>query len=529
MRMKKLVTKMKSSFKQKTEVKSLEDNLWETAEQLRGSVEASEYKHISLGLMFLKFISDSFEEIRKEIKKSYKSDKKREYFLEDKDEYHKRGGFYITKGSRWPDLMKATNEKNLGSKIDKMLVDVEQNNETLSGVLPRVYGTSTIAHENLAELINLFNDMELGTTDFIHRDTFGRAYEFFIKKFAMEEGRRGGEFYTPKSVVQLLVEILEPYNGYVYDPTCGSGGMFVQSLKFIKANQGSQENISIYGQESKDGIWRICKMNLALRRIDTSNIFLGDSLKNDKFPENKKANRILANPPFNLKEWGYQQLKDDKRWKYGIPSKNNANFAFMQHMLYHLDDKDGRMGLVLANGSMSVGGVEGEIRKKIIENDLIDCMIALPSNLFFTTTIPACLWFFTKNKKNGKTRRRLGKILFIDARNIFTPISRAQNELSNEQIEKISSTYRSYIGEKGYPKYKNISGYCRVVIKDEIAKNNYVLTPGRYIGTEEVKEDVEPFEEKMKRFTKEYTELTEKSKTLDKKIQQNLKDLGFEI
>jgi len=524
-----MATKSKTNQNDK-EPKSLETQLWETAEQLRGSVEASEYKYIGLGLMFLKFISDRFEERKQEISDSAKSEKQREFLVEDKDEYLKKGVFFLPKDCRWDKLQaSAASEKNLGLKIDKMLLDVEKENSVLSGVLPIVYGRTTLANENLAELVNLFSDQKFGTKDAIHHDTFGKAYEFFIKKFAKEEGRRGGEFYTPKSVVQLLVEILEPYEGRIYDPTCGSGGMFVQSLKFIESHQGKKEKTAIYGQEVKDGIWRICKMNLALRGIDTSNIYLGNSLKNDKFPENKKANRIIANPPFNMKEWGYSQLSEDKRWTFGTPAKNNANFAFMQHMLYHLDEKVGRMGLVLANGSMSAGGIEGEIRKRIIEADLVDCMIALPSNLFFTTTIPACLWFFTKNKDDKKTRKRKGETLFIDARKIFTPISRVQNALSDIQIQDIADTYSSYIGEKGKSKYKDVAGYCKISTIGEIAKNNFVLTPGRYVGAEEVEDDDEPFEDKMKGLLKEFGELSEQSKILDKEIRKNMKVLGFEI
>ena len=478
-----MATRLKSkpaSKKEKPQL-SLEESLWETAEQLRGTVEVSQYKYIALGLMFLKFISDRFEERRKEISDSCKNDKEREYLLEDKDEYLKKNVPFLEKGSRWSDLMKAATEKNLALKIDEMLRKIEQKNPVLTGVLPQVFADSNIANENLTELVNLFSKIGFGTKEAIDTDTFGRAYEFFIKKFAINEGRRGGQFYTPRSVVRLLVEILEPYKGIVYDPTCCSGGMFVQSHKFLEAHHGNKENLSVYGQEVIDGIWRICKMNLAMRGIDSTNIFLGDCLKNNKFPSNKKANFILANPPFNLKEWGYQQLQNDKRWKYGTPAKSNANYAFMQHMLYNLDENNGRMGLVLANGSMSVGGIEGEIRKKIIEDDKVDCMIALPSGLFFTTGIPACLWIFAKNKNNGKTRKRNNEILFIDARKIFTPIDRVQNELSPEQIERIAGTYRSYIGENGYPKYKDICGYCKVATKEEIAKFNYILTSGKYV------------------------------------------------
>jgi len=522
--------KIPKSKKEKPKL-TLEQSLWETAEQLRGTVEVSQYKYIALGLMFLKFISDRFEERRKEISDSCKSEKKREFLIEDDDSYTEKGVFYLKKGSRWSDLMKAATQKNLGIKIDQMFRDIEQTNTVLTGVFPQVFASSNIANENLTELVNMFSKIGFGTKEKLDLDSFGRAYEFFIKKFAMNEGRRGGQFYTPKSVVQLLVEILEPYQGIIFDPTCGSGGMFVQSHKFIEAHKGKKEDVSIYGQEVIDGIWRICKMNLALRGIDSSNTFLGDSLKNNKFPSNKKANFVMANPPFNYKEWGHNQLKTDKRWVYGTPSdsKPGGNYAFMQHMLYHLDEKNGRMGLVLANGSMSTGGVEGKIREKIVEADLVDCMIAMPTNLFFTVTISVCIWFFAKNKANRRFKARKCETLFIDARKIFTPISRVQNDLTDDQIEKIAGTYRSYVGEKGYPKYKDVPGFCKVATKEEIAKFGYVLTPGRYVGAEYVEEDDEPFEEKMKKLTKEYGRLVEKSKELDKQIRKNLKDLGFEI
>ncbi len=520
----------KKSKKEKPKL-TLEESLWETAEQLRGTVEVSQYKYIALGLMFLKFISDRFEERHKEISDSCKTNKDREFLTEDKDSYSAKGVFYLSKGTRWSDLMKAATQKNLGIKIDKMFREIEQTNPVLTGVFPQIFASSNIANENLTELVNMFSKIGFGTKEKLDVDSFGRAYEFFIKKFAMNEGRRGGQFYTPKSVVKLIVEILEPYKGIIFDPTCGSGGMFVQSHKFIKAHKGHKEDVSIYGQEVIDGIWRISKMNLALRGIDSSNIFLGDSLKNNKFPSNKKANFVMANPPFNYKEWGYDQLKEDKRWVYGTPSgsKPGGNYAFMQHMLYHLDEKNGRMGLVLANGSMAAGGVEGRIREKIVEDDKLDCMIAMPTNLFFTVTIPVCVWFFAKNKDNGRFRKRKGETLFIDARKIFTPIDRVQNDLTDEQLEKIAGTYRSYVGEKGYPKYKDIPGYCKVATKEEIAKFGYVLNPGRYVGAEDIEEDDEPFKEKMKRLTKEYGELSEKSKDLDKQIRKNLKDLGFEI
>ena len=509
--------------------KSFEGKLWETADQLRGTVEPSQYKYIALGLMFLKFISDRFEERRKEIEKTAKSEKEREILVEDKDSYLEKNIPFLEKGCRWSDLMKVATQRNLGLKIDQILRKIENTNPMLVDVTPQVFTDSKIANENLTALINEFSKIGFGTKEAIDTDTFGKAYEYFIGKFAMNEGRRGGQFYTPRSVVKLMVEILEPYKGLVFDPACGSGGMFVQSQKFLEAHSGKKSDISIYGQDVIDGIWRICKMNLVLRGIDATNIYLGDSLKNDKFPDNKKANFILANPPFNVKEWGYEQLSSDKRWKYGTPKSSNANFAWMQHMLYHLDDKNGKMGLVLANGSMSASGVEGEIRKNIVNSDLVDCMIALPGHLFSTTGIPACIWFFAKNKSDGKSRKRNGETLFIDARKIFTPVTRALNELSTDDIEKITSTYRSFIGEKGYPKYEDVPGYCKAATLEDITKNNFVLTPGRYVGAEEVEDDGEPFPEKMKRLTQEYARLTEESAKLDKEIRKNFKEIGFEI
>jgi type I restriction enzyme M protein len=525
---KKLKDKKEKSKKEDKD-DSLEKSLWEAAEQLRGTVEVSNYKYIVLGLMFLKFISDRFEERKKEIEKSAKSDKERTILVEDKDEYLQKNIPFLDVGCRWSNLMGLATQRNLGLKIDQILRKIEQTNPTLSNVTPQVFADSKIANENLTALINEFSKIGFGTKEALDTDTFGQAYEFFIKKFAMSEGRRGGQFYTPRSVVKLMVEILEPFKGIVFDPACGSGGMFVQSHKFLAAHQGKKSDLSIYGQEVIDGIWRICKMNLALRGIDTSNIYLGDSLKNDKFPDDKKANFILANPPFNVKEWGYDQLSADKRWVYGTPKDTNANYAFMQHMLYHLDEKNGRMGLVLANGSLNVTGVEEEIRGKIVDADLIDCMIALPDGLFSTTPIPACLWFFTKNKDNGRYRKRTGEVLFIDARKIFTPIDRNQNEFTIEQLEKISGTYLSFVGEKGYPEYKDVKGYCKKVTKEEITDKGYALTPGRFVGTEDVADDGEPFEDKMEKYVAEYAKLSEESKTLDKQILANLKGLGFEI
>lgn len=510
---------------------SLEDKLWQTAELLRGKVAPSAYKDIALGLLFLKFISYWYDQRRLEIKKENKNETNLDYLLNLKDSYTSKGVFFLQDGYKWEDLTKiVSNEKNLAIKVDAMIQGIENGNPELENVLPKVFTGSDIPNQNLQQLIENFDSIP---TDDISKDSFGRIYEYFLRSFSKNLGEKGGEFFTPESIVQLLVEIIEPYHGIIYDPTCGSGGMFVQSYKFLQAHKNERSNggISVYGVETRSDIWRICKMNLAMRGIEASNIMCADCLLDHPY-EKVKANNILANPPFNMGEWGYEKLKDDARFaKYGIPSGNKpgGNYAFMLHMIHHLDDKDGKLGLVLANGSLSAGGTEGKIRQKIIEDDLVDCIVALPSNLFYTVTIPACLWFVTKNKDDGESRKRKGETLFIYAKEIFTPIDRAHNELSSEQIQKITETYRSFIGKKRYPKYKDVLGYCKVVKIKDIEKNNFVLTPGRYVGAEEIKDDGEPFPEKMKRLTQEYARQTKESTRLDKEIRKNLKEIGFEF
>lgn len=522
---------------------SFEERLWETAEQLRGKVEVSNYKYVAMGLMFLKFISERYNLRRNEIEQETrnpksdnycKSQKDRMYLLDLKDQYTSRGVFYLKEGNRWADITKiVASEPNLAIKIDDMLINIEKENPPLENVLPKIFASSNISNDNLKELIELFDSIKIEKEEEIAKDTFGRIYEFFMKKFSKRELSRGGEFFTPESIVRLLVEILEPYQGIIYDPTCGSGGMFVQSYKFLDAHRGNLQRrqktgISIYGVESQTGIWRICKMNLAIRGIESKNIKNDDCLVGHPFPD-LKANRIMANPPFNLREWGYEKMRGDKQFsKYGMPSYSKAggNYAFMEHMIYHMDEKDGRLGLVLANGSMSAEGQERKIREAIVRSDLVDCMIALGTNLFFTVTIAACLWFLTKNKDDGETRKRNGETLFIDARKIYTKVDRVLNELSPRQIEKIAGTYRSFIGEDGYPKYEDIPGYCKVATIDEIEKNNFILTPGRYVGAEEIDEG-EPFEEKMRRLAKQYIQLSGESQKLDMQIHKNLKEMGF--
>ncbi len=518
--------------KKEVKEKSLEDKLWDTAEVLRGNVSPTSYKDIALGLLFLKFISNRYDVRRAEIQKEIvnSTEKEQKYLLNLKDQYTAKGVFYLKEGDNWDDLAKmASSEKNLAIKIDEMIQEIENDNPDLENVLPKVFAGSGISNDNLQQLIETFDTIP---THEIENDSFGRIYEYFLRNFHKKIGQKGGEFFTPESIVQLLVEIIEPYEGIIYDPTCGSGGMFVQSKKFQDAHKDkSKKGTSIYGVESQRDIWRIAKMNLTMRGIEARNITRNNCLTDHPF-EKIKANRILANPPFNMGEWGHSKLKDDAMFaKYGTPSdgKPGGNYAFMSHMIYHLNEKNGRLGLVLANGSMSAGGKEGKIREKIIEDDIIDCMVALPTNLFYTVTIPACLWFVTKNKDDGKTRKRKGETLFIDARKIFTSIDRAHNELSEEQIQKITETYRSFVGKKGYPKYKDMAGYCKAVKISEIEKNNFVLTPGRYVGAEEIKDDGEPFQDKMKRLTIQYAKLSDESGRLDKEIRKNLKGIGFEI
>ncbi|MFY1112675.1 MAG: type I restriction-modification system subunit M [Methanosarcinaceae archaeon] len=512
---------------------SFEKELWDSANRLRGSIESSQYKHIALSLIFLKYISDSFEERRKEILKRlddkkdplYEDDEEeRQEILNDPDRYG--GVFFVPEKARWSYLKAEVKNPELPSMVDKAMEFVEQENkELLNNVLSRVFVRSRIPYETLGELINTFTKIGFGTEEAKSKDTLGRVYEYFLNKFAMSEGKRGGEFYTPPSIVKLLVEILEPYEGRVYDPCCGSGGMFVQSARFIESHRGKKEDIAIYGQENIDTTWRLCMMNLFLRGIE-GHIALGDTLLNDQVSD-LKARRIIANPPFNLSRWKNDSIDEDERWEFGLVPDSNANYAWIQHMISHLDD-DGLAGFVLANGSLSVGGQEGKIREKIVKNDLVDCIVALPPQLFYTTGIPACLWFLAKNKEghNGFKKDRTGKVLFIDTRKIFTRISRVQVEFTDEQIQQIAETVRKYRGE--IEGYEDISGFCKAADIAEIEKHGYVLTPGRYVGiTEEENEDEEPFEEAMEKLTSELAELFEKSDVLQERIRKNLEGLGY--
>lgn len=495
-----------------------EEKLWKSADLLRGHMDAAEYKHVVLGLIFLKYISDAFMEKYAELQKEQYSDP------EDRDEYTADNIFWVPKEARWLEIQNKAKDARIGKFIDDAMVAIERENTSLKGVLPKDYARPALDKQRLGELIDLIGTIGLGDKESRSKDILGRVYEYFLGKFANAEGKGGGEFYTPYSVVRLLVEMIEPYKGRVYDPCCGSGGMFVQSEKFVLAHGGRLGDISIYGQESNATTWRLCKMNLAIRGIEVDlGAHQADTFHND-LHKDLKSDFILANPPFNMSEWGGERLKEDARWKFGIPPKGNANFAWVQHMIHHLSPK-GVAGFVLANGSMSSNtSGEGDIRRAIIEDDLVDCMIALPGQLFYTTPIPACLWFLSRTKKNGHNRHRVGETLFIDTRKMGVMIDRTHRELTEEEISRIAKTYHAWKGEKGAGKYEDVPGFCKSATREEIAEHGYVLTPGRYVGAEDLEEDDEPFEEKMKRLVNKLEEQFKESRELENVIHRNLKE-----
>ena len=496
-----------------------EARLWEAANALRGSMDAAEYKHVVLGLIFLKYISDAFEAHYEKLKAEPYADP------EDPDEYRAENIFWVPPEARWSELRKNARQPNIGELVDKAMAAVERDNPSLKGVLPKDYARPALDKHRLGQLIDLISDIHLGGGDNHARDILGRVYEYFLGQFASAEGKKGGEFYTPRCIVKLLVEMLRPFKGRVYDPCCGSGGMFVQSEKLIKAHGGRIGDISIYGQELNYTTWRLCKMNLAIRGIE-GRIEQGDSFLNDRFPD-LKADYILANPPFNMKNWGGEQLREDKRWKFGVPPVNNANFAWVQHIIHHLAPT-GMAGFVLANGSMSSNqSGEGEIRKNIIEADLVDCMVALPDKLFYSTQIPACLWFLARDKKNGRFRDRRGQVLFIDARRMGRMVDRPHRELTDDEIQKIAKTYHAWRGDPNAGEYRDIPGFCKSATLEEIRKNGYVLTPGRYVGAPVEEEEDEPFETKMARLVAQLKEQQAEARRLDEAIWKNLKELGY--
>jgi type I restriction enzyme M protein len=505
-----------------------EAQLWAAADALRGSMDAAEYKHVVLGLIFLKYISDAFEEHHARLV----SARAEGADPEDPDEYRAVNIFWVPPEARWSYLKSQARQSTIGRLVDDAMAAIERDNPALAGVLPKDYARPALDKTRLGQLIDLISNIKVGDAEARAKDVLGRVYEYFLSQFASAEGKKGGEFYTPRCVVKLLVEMLEPYRGRVYDPCCGSAGMFVQSVEFIRAHATGNGNggkakadISIYGQESNYTTWRLAKMNLAIRGIE-GQIAHGDTFHNDRFPD-LKADFILANPPFNVSDWGGERLRDDKRWKYGVPPVGNANFAWVQHIIHHLAPK-GVAGFVLANGSMSSNqSGEGEIRKNIIEADLVDCMVALPGQLFYSTQIPACLWFLARDRKNDRFRDRRGEVLFIDARKMGRLVDRTHRELTDEEIARIARTYHAWRGEKDAGEYKDVPGFCKSATLEEIRKHGYVLTPGRYVGAAEQEQDDEPFDQKMQRLVTQLREQQAEAAKLDAAIAANLTELGF--
>ena len=499
-----------------------EADLFKAADKLRGNMEPSDYKHVALGLIFLKYISDAFEAKHKALLAEDAQ------AAEDKDEYLADNVFWVPKEARWSHLQANAKLPTIGTLIDDAMRAIEKDNESLKGVLPKDYARPALNKVMLGELIDLISGIALNEEGDRSKDILGRVYEYFLGQFAGAEGKRGGEFYTPRSVVRILVEMLEPYTGRVYDPCCGSGGMFVQSEKFVQEHGGRIGDIAIYGQESNYTTWRLAKMNLAVRGIDSDIRWNNEGSFHKDELRDLKADYILANPPFNISDWGGDRLREDVRWKFGAPPVGNANYAWLQHIYHHLAPS-GTAGVVLANGSMSSNqSGEGDIRKAMLEADAVDCMVALPGQLFYSTQIPACLWFLARNKNPGKgLRDRRGQVLFIDARKLGVLVDRTRRELTDEEVQKIADTYHAWRGEKDTGEYADVAGFCKSASMEEIRKHGHVLTPGRYVGAAEQEEDGEPFEEKMQRLSALWREQRAKAAKLDAAIEANLKELGY--
>ena len=494
-----------------------ESQLWDAADKLRSNMDAAEYKHVVLGLIFLKYVSDSFTEKYESLKAEGYGDE------EDRDEYLADNVFWVPQEARWSYIKSYATSPEIGKVIDNAMEQIEKENESLKGVLTKNYSRPELDKTRLGELVTLFTNIEVGSSAAQEKDILGRVYEYFLGRFASAEGKLGGEFYTPSCVVRTLVEMIEPFSGQIFDPACGSGGMFCQSARFVKEHQGKVQDISIYGQESNPTTWKLCKMNLAIRGLEAN---LGkhnaDSFHDDQH-KTLKANYILANPPFNVSDWGGERIQDDIRWKYGVPPTGNANFAWLQHMLHHLNPVGGVAGTVLANGSLSSNtSNEGVIRKNMINDDVVECIVSLPGQLFYTTGIPVSLWIMRK----GKTEYSRGKILFIDARELGHMINRRIKELSEDDIQKIASTYQNWRQGK---EYEDVQGFCKSATLEEVSAQDYILTPGRYVGIAEKEIDGEPFEEKMERLTAELSDLFEESITLQGKIKSKLSSLGFDM
>ena len=513
-----------------------EAKLYQAADKLRNNLDAAEYKHVVLGLIFLKYISDAFEEKHNLLliesanphSELYIADETlRLQITRDRDEYLAENIFYVPEKARWTYLQARAKQPDIGTLVDDAMIAIERENQRLKGVLPKNYARPGLDKQRLGELIDLIGTVGLGEEANRSKDILGRVYEYFLSQFASAEGKRGGQFYTPRCVVRTLVEMLAPYSGRVYDPCCGSGGMFVQSETFVEAHGGKRDDIVVYGQESNPTTRQLALMNLAIRGIEAD---LGqehaDSFHRALHPD-LKADYVLANPPFNDSDWGGDRLRQDRRWDYGVPPVGNANFAWVQHFIYHLAP-NGMAGFVLANGSMSTNtATEGEIRKSIIEADLVDCMVALPGQLFYSTQIPVCLWFIAINKENQHFRKRTGETLFIDARKLGVMIDRVHRELTDEDITRIADTYQAWRGDEGAGEYTDAPGFCKGVTLDEIRVHGYVLTPGRYVGVEDVEDDEIPFEERMTQLSAKLYEQLAEADQLGTTIKKNLEGLGY--
>ena len=499
-----------------------EAQLWAAADKLRGNMEPSDYKHVALGLIFLKYISDAFEAKRAELLNEELAD------AEDPEEYLAENVFWVPREARWSHLQARAKLPTIGKDIDDAMLAIEARNASLKGVLPKDYARPALNKVMLGELIDLVSAIGMAEQADRSRDILGRVYEYFLGGFAGAEGKRGGEFYTPRSVVRLLVEMLEPYRGRVYDPCCGSGGMFVQSEKFVEEHGGRIGDIAIYGQESNYTTWRLAKMNLAVRGIDADIRWNNEgSFHKDELPD-LKADFIIANPPFNISDWGGDRLGEDARWKFGVPPVGNANYAWLQHIHHHLAP-NGTAGVVLANGSMSSAqSGEGDIRRAMVKGDVVDCMISLPGQLFYSTQIPACLWFLARNKNAGAGwRDRRGEVLFIDARKFGHMVDRTRREFADEDIYRIATTYHAWRGDLDAGPYKDVPGFCKAATLAQISENSYVLTPGRYVGATVQKDEGEPFSRKMERLVTHLKEQQKEGTRLNIAIAQNLKNLGF--
>ena len=506
-----------------------EAELWKTADELRGHMDAAEYKHVVLGLIFLKYISDAFGERYAELE----AEREAGADPEDKDEYTAEGRFWVPTEARWDGLKGKASQTGIGTAIDEAMEAIERENPTLRDVLPKGYARPTLDQTRLGRVVRLVSDIGLGTETHQAQDTLGRVYEYFLAEFASAEGKQGGEFYTPRSVVRTLVEMLAPYRGRVYDPCCGSGGMFVQSEKFVEEHGGRIGDVSIFGQESNHTTWKLARMNLALRGIEAN---LGrsqaDTFHNDLHPE-MRADYVLANPPFNISAWGGERLRQDRRWQYGTPPAGNANYAWVQHIVWHLAP-NGVAGFVLANGSLSTNtSGEGEIRRAIVEADLVDCIVAMPGQLFYSTQIPVSLWFLARNKGTGRgmdgrtLRDRSGETLFIDARKLGTLVDRTHRELTDEDVARVAGAYHAWRGDPDTGDYADVPGFCKSATLDEIRGHGHVLTPGRYVGAAAAKDDAEPFDEKMRRLGATLREQQAASVRLDGAINDRLESLGL--